>query len=262
MEAEIIAEETWLQLKDETWASDANNIDALIESALQDFPDEKPTSEKYQGIQSAADEIAQRCITDKTCAGHLRIIRAFIVYMLVLDQKWSPNVTAQSPLDVCAFITKKCGALEKGYEGKKFAKAVSIWAALTYFAGFTGLCPHVRGAKLAARRPGARANGAALHDATFRLSVCLAHHPSLISTHRTSTKLVRHAASGQVRSGQIRLTRALLMLSWLLRPTPIDRLLVRSLQNKTRFEAGQRLSPVLEVGIPHTLCAAWFGFVV
>ncbi|KAF8575891.1 hypothetical protein K439DRAFT_1397830, partial [Ramaria rubella] len=71
----------------------------------------------------------------------------------------------------------------------------------TYFAGFTGLCPPARGVKLAARRPGARANGAALRDATFRSS--LAHYPSLISTRRTSTKLVRHAASGQVRSGQI-----------------------------------------------------------
>ncbi|KAF8585720.1 hypothetical protein K439DRAFT_1660130 [Ramaria rubella] len=121
MEAEIIAEETRLQLEDETWASDANNIDALIESALQDFPDEKPTSEKYQGIQSAADEIAQHCITDKTRAGHLRIIRAFVVYMLMLDWKWSPDVTAQSPLDVRAFIMKKCGAVEKGYEGKKLS---------------------------------------------------------------------------------------------------------------------------------------------
>ncbi|KAF8580376.1 hypothetical protein K439DRAFT_1619840 [Ramaria rubella] len=142
IEAEIIAEETQLQLEDETWASDANNIDALIESALQDFPDEKPTSEKYQSIQSAADEIAQHCITDKTRAGHLRIIQAFVVYMLMLDRKWSPDVMAQSPLDVRAFIMKKCGAVEKGYEGKKagkFTTAVSIQAALTYF--YKTLCP-------------------------------------------------------------------------------------------------------------------------
>ncbi|KAF8577811.1 hypothetical protein K439DRAFT_1621820 [Ramaria rubella] len=120
MEAEvwllqIIAEETRLQLEDETWASDANNIDALIESALQDFPDKKPSSEKYQ---------------DKNRAGHLRIIRAFVVYMLMLDWKWSPDVTAQSPLDVHAFIMKKCGAVEKGYEGKKTLRpdeSVSEW---------------------------------------------------------------------------------------------------------------------------------------
>jgi hypothetical protein len=125
-----------------------NNIDALIESALQDFPDEKPTSELYQGIQAAADEIARRSITDKTRAGHLRcaffnstvslciatsflhnfcsIVRAFVLYMLMLNAKWCPKVTVQSPLDVQAFITKKCGAADKGYEGKKVFQCITL----------------------------------------------------------------------------------------------------------------------------------------
>jgi hypothetical protein len=67
-----VAEETQLELEQEAWSSDVNNIDGLIANVLQDFPDEKPTSEPYQGIQAAADEIAQHCITDKTRAGHLR----------------------------------------------------------------------------------------------------------------------------------------------------------------------------------------------
>ncbi|KAF8464703.1 hypothetical protein JB92DRAFT_2775027, partial [Gautieria morchelliformis] len=103
------------------------NIDDLVQAALEDFPEEKSK------LEDVADAIARRNITDKTQAGHLRIVRAFVKFMLEGNPNWTPEVNSQSPFDVRSFITKKCGPIADGCEGKKFATAVSIRAALTYF---------------------------------------------------------------------------------------------------------------------------------
>ena len=56
-----------------------------------------------------------------TCLSNvpISIIRAFVTYMLEMNANWKPEVTAQSPEDVCLFITKKCGPVTEGCEGKK-----------------------------------------------------------------------------------------------------------------------------------------------
>ncbi|KAF8492663.1 hypothetical protein JB92DRAFT_3147445 [Gautieria morchelliformis] len=123
----ILEEQTRLELEQETWASDANNIDDLVHAALEDFPEEKSK------LEDVADAIARRNITDKTRAGHLHIVRAFVKFMLEENPNWTPEVNSQSPFEVRSFITKQCGPIADGCEGKKFATAVSIRAALTYF---------------------------------------------------------------------------------------------------------------------------------
>jgi len=81
----------------------------------------------------------------------ISIVQAFVTFMLQRDPDWQPDVTAQSPWHVCLFITKKCGPVADGCEGKKvyishlsrllpcieyylqFSTAISTRAALTYF---------------------------------------------------------------------------------------------------------------------------------
>jgi len=81
----------------------------------------------------------------------ISIIQTFVTYMLQRNPNWKPDVTAQLPWVVHLFITKKCGPVADGCEGKKviishlsrllpyidyylqFATAVSTRAALTYF---------------------------------------------------------------------------------------------------------------------------------
>ena len=69
---QVIEEENRLQLEQEAWASDPDNIIDDIIHASEDFPEENPAAGVDQKIQAAADAIAQRCITDKTREGHLR----------------------------------------------------------------------------------------------------------------------------------------------------------------------------------------------
>lgn len=69
---QIAEQENILDLEEETWASDPNNVDAIIEAALEDFPERKPRNPAEQHVQEAADAITRRSITDKTRKGHLR----------------------------------------------------------------------------------------------------------------------------------------------------------------------------------------------
>ena len=49
-----------------------------------------------------------------------RIIKAYITFHMKRDAKWDAKaVTRQTPYDVQAFITQKCGPVEAGYEGRK-----------------------------------------------------------------------------------------------------------------------------------------------
>ncbi|KAF8530668.1 hypothetical protein JB92DRAFT_2825528 [Gautieria morchelliformis] len=82
----------------------ANGHHDLVQAALEDFPEEKSK------LEDVADAIARHNITDKTRAGHLRIVRAFVKFMLEANPNWTPEVNSQSPFDVRSFITKKCSA--------------------------------------------------------------------------------------------------------------------------------------------------------
>jgi len=73
--SQVTEEENLLQLEQEAWASDPNNIDNIIQDASADFPEEKSAAGVDQNIQATAEAIAQRCITDKTREGHLRWAR-------------------------------------------------------------------------------------------------------------------------------------------------------------------------------------------
>ena len=49
-----------------------------------------------------------------------RIIKAYIAFHMKQDAQWDAKaVTQQTPYNVQAFITQKCGPVEAGYEGRK-----------------------------------------------------------------------------------------------------------------------------------------------
>ncbi|KIJ42526.1 hypothetical protein M422DRAFT_254302 [Sphaerobolus stellatus SS14] len=102
-------EENHLELESEAWA--AEHGDLLVEQALTNFPEEKLLTDREKQLTDAAELITHNSIKEKTQIGHLRIIGAFIKFMLEQDPKWTT----------------------KGGQGKKFPTAVSIRAALTYF---------------------------------------------------------------------------------------------------------------------------------
>ncbi|KAG1849038.1 hypothetical protein F4604DRAFT_1935130 [Suillus subluteus] len=98
-------------------------------SCLEDFPNDNVSE-----LADYAAGIARRSITDRTRDGHARIIKAYIVFHKRRNAEWGPTIiTCQTPYDIRAFITHKCGEKDKGYEGKKFSAAVSTRAALSYW---------------------------------------------------------------------------------------------------------------------------------
>jgi len=49
-----------------------------------------------------------------------RIIKAYITFHMQRDANWDAKaVTQQTPFDIWAFITQKCGPVEAGFEGRK-----------------------------------------------------------------------------------------------------------------------------------------------
>ncbi|KAF9064213.1 hypothetical protein BDP27DRAFT_1230799 [Rhodocollybia butyracea] len=103
-------------------------INNMINECLEDFDDinEMDETTKY------AAKIAMSSITDKTRQGHVQIIKNYILYHLACNKNWDAKaVTAQTPYDIILFITQKCGPVKDGFEGKKYATAVSSRAALT-----------------------------------------------------------------------------------------------------------------------------------
>ncbi|THH30981.1 hypothetical protein EUX98_g3220 [Antrodiella citrinella] len=102
-------------------------IEGLVQSSLEDFPEDDTTPAALY-----AAEMAKAYITQGTRNGHTRIIRAFILYHRKINPNWDPlAVTSQTPYDIRSFITHKCGRKEDGFEGRKFSTAVSTRAALT-----------------------------------------------------------------------------------------------------------------------------------
>jgi len=59
--------------------------------------------------------------------GLYRIIKAYITFHMKRDPKWDAKaVMRQTPYDICAFITQKCGPVEAGYEGRKVDALVHL----------------------------------------------------------------------------------------------------------------------------------------
>ncbi|KAH9962507.1 hypothetical protein BGW80DRAFT_1545551, partial [Lactifluus volemus] len=107
------------------------NLNALIEGCLEDFPEE---SMKDNEISQYAARIARANITQDTRDGHIRIIKHYINFHRSRDSTWDPlRVYWKTPHDICDFITFKCGSKEEGCEGRKYATAVSTRAALTFW---------------------------------------------------------------------------------------------------------------------------------
>ncbi|THH15350.1 hypothetical protein EUX98_g9480 [Antrodiella citrinella] len=149
---EIANEEVKLFLEEceEEDADDSyeEQLESLVQSCIQDFPDEDDSpAARY------AAQMARACITQGTemgtcgtyqrpggivvyrrvsCFVFRRVIKAFITYHRKRCPTWdSTAVTKQTPFDICLFITQKCGNKKDGFEGRKFATAVSTRAALT-----------------------------------------------------------------------------------------------------------------------------------
>ncbi|KLO10084.1 hypothetical protein SCHPADRAFT_943121 [Schizopora paradoxa] len=124
-------EETFAEL-DSTYET----IDACMKAI--DVDAEFPEDYQVTNESKLAADIASHYITDATRKGHKRIIKAYILYHLNKAKEnsytWDPKaVTENTPFDITAFITKKCGKVEDGCEGRKMSTAVSTRAALTYY---------------------------------------------------------------------------------------------------------------------------------
>ncbi|KAG1722934.1 uncharacterized protein EDB91DRAFT_1255849 [Suillus paluster] len=112
LEKEIADERVRLDLEEAVWCDE--HLNGLMTSCLEDFPDDNDWNLPFT-------------VSD-------RIIKAYIVFHKQYNTEWDPTaVTRQTPYDICAFITHKCGEKDKGYEGKRFLTAISTRAALSYW---------------------------------------------------------------------------------------------------------------------------------
>ncbi|KAJ7788483.1 hypothetical protein B0H14DRAFT_3576850 [Mycena olivaceomarginata] len=100
--ARLAAEAHKIDLEEEDSLTLADQIDALINEAVQDFPDE----DDIDSAAKYAAEIARAVIKDKTREGHLRIVKHYIAFHMRKNPEW---------------------------EAMKYATAVSTRAALTYW---------------------------------------------------------------------------------------------------------------------------------
>ncbi|KAJ7810099.1 hypothetical protein B0H14DRAFT_2607608 [Mycena olivaceomarginata] len=125
-EEEIEEELCTLDLEDAD--SLLEHVQDLISQHLDEFPDDGVDDE----VARYAAKMAKASITDGTRTGHLRIIKHYFVFHLRRNKKWdAKRVDEQTPRDIAAFITLKCGPTEQGFEGRKYSTAVSTRAALT-----------------------------------------------------------------------------------------------------------------------------------
>ncbi|KAJ7882606.1 hypothetical protein B0H14DRAFT_2565293 [Mycena olivaceomarginata] len=123
------------QIEEELCTLDLEDADSLLEHVqdlisqhLDEFPDDGVDDE----VARYAAKMAKASITDGTRTGHLRIIKHYFVFHLRRNKKWdAKRVDEQTPRDIAAFITLKCGPTEQGFEGRKYSTAVSTRAALT-----------------------------------------------------------------------------------------------------------------------------------
>ncbi|TFY81507.1 hypothetical protein EWM64_g2501 [Hericium alpestre] len=124
-EEEIADEEHKIEL--EEYDSLLENIDSLVADSLNDFPDDDNSE---LAVQAAS--IARASITEGTRTGHMRIIKAYVLFHLKANRDWDPKaITKDTPFHIRNFIMHKCGARESGFEGRRYSTAVSIRSGLT-----------------------------------------------------------------------------------------------------------------------------------
>ncbi|KAJ7695312.1 hypothetical protein B0H14DRAFT_2650610 [Mycena olivaceomarginata] len=118
-EEEIEEELCTLDLEDAD--SLLEHVQDLISQHLDEFPDDGIDDE----VARYAAKMAKASITDGTRTGHLRIIKHYFVFHLRRNKKWdAKRVDEQTPRDIAAFITQKCGPTEQGFEGRKLRSSV------------------------------------------------------------------------------------------------------------------------------------------
>ncbi|KAJ7450707.1 hypothetical protein B0H11DRAFT_1612766, partial [Mycena galericulata] len=104
------------------------HVQDLVSQCFDDFPDDQIDDEAAR----YAAKMTKASITDGTRTGHLRIIRHYLTFHLRRNSAWdAKRVDEQTPRDIAAFITQKCGPVEEGFEGRKYSTAVSTRAAIT-----------------------------------------------------------------------------------------------------------------------------------
>ncbi|KAJ7759944.1 hypothetical protein B0H16DRAFT_1720159 [Mycena metata] len=104
------------------------HVQDLVALNFDDFPDDQVDDEAAR----YAARMTKASITDGTRTGHLRIIRHYITFHLRRNKNWdAKRVDEETPRDITAFISQKCGPVAEGFEGRKYSTAVSTRAALT-----------------------------------------------------------------------------------------------------------------------------------
>ncbi|GLB45891.1 hypothetical protein LshimejAT787_3600030 [Lyophyllum shimeji] len=116
---------------------DQDNLDALVDGSLEDFPEDTVQDD----ISEYAARIARANITQGTRDGHIWITKHYIAFCKRRDPNWDPlRVDWRTLHDIRDFITQKCGSKEEGCEGRKYSTAVSTRAALTFW--YKTIRPH------------------------------------------------------------------------------------------------------------------------
>ncbi|KAK7005549.1 hypothetical protein R3P38DRAFT_2794714 [Favolaschia claudopus] len=106
-----------------------NRVQDLISQHLDEFPEDQIDDEATR----YAAKMTKTSITDGTRNGHVRIIRHYITFHLRRNKKWdAKRVDEQTPRDITAFITQKCGPPEEGFEGRKAIFNCGFNASCTY----------------------------------------------------------------------------------------------------------------------------------
>ncbi|KAK7016607.1 hypothetical protein R3P38DRAFT_3321045 [Favolaschia claudopus] len=123
------------EVEDELCLLDLEDADSLLEHVqdlISQHLDEFPEDQIDDDAARYAARMTKASITEGTRNGHVRIIRHYITFHIRRNKKWdAKRVDEQTPRDIAAFITQKCGPVEEGFEGRKYSTAVSTRAALT-----------------------------------------------------------------------------------------------------------------------------------
>ncbi|KAL5485569.1 hypothetical protein ACEPAI_8212 [Sanghuangporus weigelae] len=118
-----------IEEEEDTWALDGLGLQEKIKEIFKDFQVVDGSAEGQ-----FASEMVKGHITDNTLKGHIRIISNYIAYHRKRNCNWNPTaVTATTPHDIVLFLTFKCGPKDQGFQGNKYATAVSTRAAITYW---------------------------------------------------------------------------------------------------------------------------------
>ncbi|KAF7318186.1 hypothetical protein HMN09_00326800 [Mycena chlorophos] len=116
--------------------ADLHDLDDIVErvhevidaTMLKEFPE----SDADDALAQTAASIARQSITQSTRDNHVGIIKSYILFHWRRDREWEPTrVNEDTPRDITLYITRKCGPVANGGEGRKFSTAVSTRAALT-----------------------------------------------------------------------------------------------------------------------------------